>query len=597
MHYFIKNVCSLYSNFLEYMIYVELNHIDKNKEQLNMFLKQINGNCDAINDKSSCLWSISRCYTFSSITIRLFDVALTNSDINDIKSRQHKINFIHITIRPDHVFNLININNIWYYISSWMLLYSGVMIKIDNLNNFLDCIQLYFIDKNYKKHRSADDKFMKFIETYFIFKLHNNGGNMIKINNFSLINQLIYRTGENMIENMINLIKIKKSEIIKKKHYEFKILYGHSEILATKNTSLLLNKFFEQYVENNTELFLNANNNVNEKQFYDEYSYLIKNKDIIKSKFNYYFDNVIGKSKYVNKIIYLLLNYSLQGGYHSVKYNYNNDMVFGSNSYILNQIFMGNIINLHKPGFNMSNDKNCNMMFILKYYKLLQYYGCQNIFINLCTNLFKHYNKHTTYRITKQFCNIVKNNEIIGKLCLIKIYDDEYLYEFILFELNGIHIMMSELNSKNINDYLEYIYFFVNYNNMIFIEKLNDISLELFNGNIVNNFNYCGFLQQCKKYYLDILQNNNIYDASDALLFFCKQLKTNNDLLKFKTNKLDHELTTGVIFCLINLLFNENINGDDEMNYMIDISKIIYSDDYNFYKSIYLKLSKKNHVI
>ena len=129
------------------------------------------------------------------------------------------------------------------------------------------------------------------------------------------------------------------------------------------------------------------------------------------------------------------------------------------------------------------------------------------------------------------------------------------------------------------------------------VVNLNDISLELFNCNIVNNFIYCGFLQQCKKYYLDILQNNNIYDASDALLFFCKQLKTNNDLLKFKTNKLDHELTTGVIFCLINLLFNENINGDDEMNYMIDISKIIYSDDYNFYKSIYLKLSKKNHVI
>ncbi len=583
----------MYSNFLEYMIYLELNHLDKDTEQLDLFLKQINGKCDVINDKSSCLWSVSRCYTFSSITVRLFNVKLKHTDINYIKSHQFKINFIHFTINPDHVFNLIKINNSWYYVSSWMLLYSGVMIKIDNLNEFLDCLQMYFFDENYKKNRRANNKFMKFIETYFIFKLHNNDGNMIKINNFSLINQLIYRSGENMIENLLNLIK--------KKKYNFDISYGYSKILSTKDTSLLLDNFFNQYVNNKIELFKNVNNNVHEKYFFDEYEYLIKNKDVIKKNFNYYFDNDNGKNKYINKIIHILLNYSLQGGYNSIKYNHNNDMVFGSNSYVVNQMFMGNIINLQKPGFNILNDDNFNMMLIIKYYKLLQYYGCQNIFINLCVNLFKHYDKYTTYKITKQFCNIIKNNIIIGKLCLVNIFDHKYLYGFILFELNGIHIMITEFSSKNINDYLEYIYFFVNYNSMAFIEKLNDISLEPFNYNSDNNFNYYAYLQQCKKYYLDILHKNNIYDPSYAILFLCKQLKTKNELLKFKTNKLDYELTSGVIFCLVNLLFNENISNkkisnekisNENITYMIDIGKMIYSDDYDFYKSIYLKLSK-----
>ena len=610
MNGFIRKLCILYSYFLEYMIYVELKHYDKDDDQLEMFMKQINGTCDTINDKSSCLWAISRCYTFSTITRRLFDADLTLTTMENIRldiNKKNKLNFIGITIRPDHVFNLIKIENKWYYISSWMLLYSGVIIKIDSIDDFFDCLHLFFMVDTYKLNRSEqNERFMKFIQTYFIFKLNNNGDNILKINNFSLINQLIYRTGENMIEQMLNLTKFNKIKIIQKESYEFIISSGYCKILENKNHEKIVENFFNIYINSiDKKIFVdsNTNNNDNYIFFYDEYKYFKNNKKI-QTKFCNYFDSIYGVNKYIIKIKFLLQKNEMLGGEHSFKYTSQNNMHFINNSYILNQIFMGNIINLQKPGFTIINDNKCNLLMILKYYKLLQYYGHSNIFDNLCVQLFLHYDNVKTYSVIKKYYYIQKNNNNIGKLCLVNIYDHKYLYGFIIFELNdiksktsNIHTIIPEFYSENANDYLDQIFVFTNYNDIVYIENVKDIKLKVYNPDIIQ-IDYCQYLNDCKQYYYNLFKSNNISNPVDGFLFLCNGIKTGNDKLAFRSNDLNYELNNGILFCLIKLLFNENNinNSNNNMHSsMFDLGYIIYGNDYDFYKYLYIELNKRFH--
>ena len=76
---FIQNIGMLYNYFLEYMMFIELNYHNVNNNQSELLLKNLNNECDPINDKSSCLWAISRCFTFSSITKKIFNVKETES--------------------------------------------------------------------------------------------------------------------------------------------------------------------------------------------------------------------------------------------------------------------------------------------------------------------------------------------------------------------------------------------------------------------------------------------------------------------------------------------------------------------------------------
>ena len=261
---------------------------------------------------------------------------------------------------------------------------------------------------------------------------------------------------------------------------------------------------------------------------------------------------------------------------------------------------MGNKINLQKPGFSIINDNNCNLIMLLKYYKLLQYFGHDNLFVNLCTNLFSHYDKIISYSIKKKFYHIQKNNINIGKLCMINVYDHNYLYGFILFELNSttsdasnVHVILPESYSENVYEYLDQIFIFINYNDIIYIENIKDIKFIEFSPDIIN-IDFCNYLYDCKKYYDDIFKIYNILEPVDAFLFLCDKIKVNDIDLNFKTNDLKYELNHGVIFCLIKLLFNENITKEQSYSSMFDIGYVIYGNEYEFYKNLYIKLD--NHI-
>ena len=298
----LKNITNIYSYFIEYLTYIEI-FTDDNDNQKNMLIKFLQDKCNPIEDKSSCLWSYTRCSTFNKITKKLFinDNSLENCNIEYLKKNIDNIGFINVNINPDHVFAIIKIENKWYYVSSWMLLYTGVIIYIEDINNFLDCLNDFFIDKNFKKLRKDKlNKFIKFIEQYFVYKLHNFSNNtIVQINNINLINQLIFRTGENMIEKMINLIRISKESITKyDDEYEIKLRYNDT-VSSYNDINLIYTNFYNNYVKNiNKNLFISE-----VKELLWEYELLLSYNDDIIENLNLLILNYNKKHSY-NKYIY-----------------------------------------------------------------------------------------------------------------------------------------------------------------------------------------------------------------------------------------------------------------------------------------------------
>jgi hypothetical protein len=616
---FIQIIGMIYNYFLEYMMFIELNYHNVNIEQVELLIKNLNNNCDPIYDKSSCLWAVSRCYTFSSITKKLFGIK-ESQIIKKIKNISYEnINFIHITIIPDHVFNLFKFKNEWYYISSWMLLYSGVIIKIRDINDFMLSIRKYFESSNFLINRRKNyDHFMSFIEKYFIFKLLNiNDGNIIKINNFNLINSLIYRTGENMIEQMLNLNKIKKNVTINKQNnYELKIFTNNINLKNDDELAYdyIINNFYDNFV-NSKNILLDV-----KSEFNNDYHFLKNNKHnfkkIIKSSFGlnkyqskiihytlkiYNYNDTTHNSSYKNITLINKQNYhkiEKYGGYFSHEL-YNDGFLHFNNNYVLNQIFMGNVVNLYNPGFRTKNDDNCNIIIVLKYYNILNYFGYTQIFETLCEYLFNHYLKQKTYIIKKKYYSIINDNkQSESKVCVVNIYDNTYLYGFLIIKHNNkIQIILLESdNGKEISQdkILSHIYHIYTYEKIILIDDEHKLSLKKYNNIVANEINYCNIIEQCKKYYLDIIYKNNINTLKEFYLFLCNNIVNGNiELLKFKSTDLLNELTNGIIFDIIDLIHHDNNNTNyTKTSYMIDLGELIVNNNkYLFYKKLYSSLT------
>jgi hypothetical protein len=617
---FIKKLNKLYSYFLEFMTYIELSYYDDNEDQLELFIKTIERKCDPINDKSSCLWAISRCFTFSSITKRLFNVNLKSKVQFDSLFINRKIkgtiNFINISLNPDHVFNLIKIGDCWYYISSWMLLYSGVIMKIDDIESYLNKLYIYFIKSNFKKNRKQNyTDFISYIETFFIYKLEQYGdNNTIKINNFSLINQLIHRTGENMIEQMLNLIKVKKDKIVDNKVNKYNVYFNIGYINNIDDINIIYDNFYEQYIKKCT---LNTNNNyIN--TYFDEYFALKKysKPSFFKTLDTMFNNEIVSNNKYINKIIKLILTDNKKfnelyqkiiskhfGGNYSIKYK-NDDFQFMSNSHILNNIFMGNIIKLHNPGFEIKNEDGCNIINIVRYANLLKHLVKENIFENICYYLFKHYDELKTYIITKKFYCIKNKNDKnkIGELCILNISDHDHLYSFIILNINdNINIIFPELIIIDEKDIIRYVYDFIATKKSVQIIKIQEIILESYKIDTVEDINYCKILNNLKQNFMEYINKYNIIDSAFAgqqqvyiLLFiiygFYNNMFTNILITKF--DSLDALLSNSIIFDIVYLLFDDNIK-DVSYTYNINIGTIFYTiNEYTFFKELYLNLKR-----
>ena len=599
---FIQNICMLYNYFLEYMMFIELNYHNVNNNQSELLLKNLNNKCDPIDDKSSCLWAVSRCFTFSSITKKLFGFknSFKVKKIDDIS--YNNVNFIHITIVPDHVFNLFKFQGEWYYISSWMLLYFGVIIKISDINEFMMSIKRYFESKNFLINRKDNhEHFIGFIEKYFIFKLFNvNDGLIIKINNFNLINNLIYRTGENMIEQMLNLNKIKKNSTINRKHrYELKIFADTINLENDDDLAFdkIIENFYNEYV-GNSNIFTNSHN-----EFTDELIFLKDHRN----KFKKIITSSRGLNKYLSKLIQFTLNmykykkpidYEKNGGNFSYEM-YKDGFLHFNNNNALNQIFMGNMVKLYNPGFRTQNDDSCNIIFVLKYYNILKYFGYTNIFETLCEYLFDHYSEQKTYIIKKKYHKVIKSDgQHLAKVCVINIYDHIYLYGFMIIESNNkIQIILLESdNGKEIrqNKILSQIYNIIAYEKIVLIEDEQNLSLLRYNVDFVGEkINYCKILEKCKRHYLEIIYKNNIKTLKEFYLFLCDNIVSGNiEPLKFKSSDLLNELTNGIIFDILDLIHQEPNEDNTKTSYMIDFGDLLVNNNkYLFYKKLYNSLT------
>jgi len=604
----LKNITNIYSYYIEYLTYIEI-FTNDNDNQKNMLIKFLQDKCNPIEDKSSCLWSYTRCSTFNKITKKLFinDNLLENCNIEYLKKNIDNIGFINVNINPDHVFAIIKIENKWYYVSSWMLLYTGVIIYIEDINNFLDCLNEFFIDKNFKKLRKDKfNKFIKFIEQYFVYKLHNFSNNtIVQINNINLINQLIFRTGENMIEKMINLIKISKESITKyDDEYEIKLRYNDT-VSSYNDINLIYTNFYNNYVKNiNKNLFKSE-----VKELLWEYELLLSYNDDIIENLNSLILNYNKKhsyNKYIYKIKQLLeinkkklfssfpfREVPTQGGsYISIRKDETKKDLYFNNFVLLNQLFMGNKVKIYSPGFEILNDDICNIINIVKYYNLIEKHYKNNVFESITFYLFNHFNSSNLYKTTKKYYKI---NYSLGKVCKISFLDNEKdIYSIIIIHINkGFHLIFPEFI---IDDITLYIKEFVNHNSIIKINKIDNINLQEYHIKSVSKYDYCNFLFNLKKTIIDYVNHHKIkFDIINIFLYLLYIFENDKKKLKFfefisKIFNTDKIIDNDIIFDIIKLIFDENINKVSN-NFGIDIKSISFNNyDHLFFKNLYIKL-------
>lgn len=341
--YFIGNIIGY---FLNYLIFIQTLFISKNEYHNTLLFKNLNNKCD-INDSTSCQWSLTRCATFSDIIIRCL-IPLDSTQQLKLLKPYYKLktyisknilttsNLITIMIYPDHIFNVIKINNTWYYISSWMLLYKGVIIKIENFEIFIDTIDKYFIDVELINNRKKSQlEFEIFINKYFITKLQINPEdtfNYIKINNFSILSQLLFIGNQSSVFDMLNIISSKSSD---KSYYDVYISINSSNILDKFDLKQLINSIYVNYVENINNKLLNTQL---ETYTHDYYKYNINQNTEVIDDYNelYSLYNDINTCNTDIDIFNLLsakfINIQLYGNKRNVDSGTTN-IVYGTNKY------------------------------------------------------------------------------------------------------------------------------------------------------------------------------------------------------------------------------------------------------------------------
>ena len=131
-------------------------------------------------DEKSCnnIYGNTRCFTTTDVLLdNILFVTKTNIiKIDNIRSNNSlKLslylniithNLVKIAIVPDHIFYIYKIDNNWYLFSSWIYFYNFNINKIENIEEFLDFLDIYFVQNNKTDH----NRYQYLLQKYFFYK-------------------------------------------------------------------------------------------------------------------------------------------------------------------------------------------------------------------------------------------------------------------------------------------------------------------------------------------------------------------------------------------------------------------------------------------
>lgn len=653
--YILGNIIGYYLN---YLFYVETIMDQNDNYQNKMLMKQILQKCNPSIDKSSCIWAMSRCYTFANIIINCLTTSNEANNMKHIQNVQNmkkifnentSTNLIRISIKPDHVFNIIKVNNSWYYISSWMLLYKGIIVKIKNIMDFFDNIHMFFIDKDFKSNRTKKyKKFELFINKYFIFHLQypsNDNEGYIKINNFGIITQTIYRTGENMITNMLNITNMNGSMINDKDtKYTITMKIYSSDILSNLSITDMIKEIYIKYVKNVDEnIFAQLNNTkilTREFEILDDFNELNKlnqSKITLKLLDKFYnFDATLIKTfKYKTKTIQLLsskyaelkknntlMNLTkgklknilndlikideFKGGSSSMKYyKRTNYMHIEPISFVWNQMFFGKTITFHNLGVAINDANNCNIFLLLKYSILIKHLikNKTKLFFNITDNLFANYGTNT-YSIKKKYYSFDINNNK-NYICVISITDDtQQLCDVIIIEMNNgndseINVIFPETYINNQNDILLNINQFIITNGITIFKDFSDIELVPFKNTFDSSIDLCKILVEFKEQINDAFNVFNLTETNNYGSIMMILIDNMIELTNIDATEKNLQLLLNnnlFLFDIIKIYYDKSIISlnNNPITYGMNIGTTLteHYNSHDFFKKIYGDLTK-----
>ena len=597
---------SLLNKYLYYMIYIYLKYIDKN-DQYDDFSSFFNNECS----NSGCNWAISRCLTFVKILFSLLGSVDDNIIIYELHKNDYNIDInelikykcMRVRIYPDHTFMLINLDNQWYYYSSWMLLTSGIIFKIDNIELFIENITLFF-GKNYKENRKNNKyRYLSFIYKFFYNKtkiINHNSSIIIKHKKlikylskthddddilydmfnygkkyeltFFCVNKFIYYGNENKFVNDITSNLIINNFIYKfifidvQKNIHNNIHYFEIIKHKLQKKFIIFNKKKYELKYNNHKLnnskLINSKL-INPKSINSFYNHIFNNNNNIYNNydvFKYYLIDMIYSNINNIKNIDIHNNFLFELKNKNKNNNNNNNKFFHQNGGVNNSfdLITKNIIEIHNVIIGSSTINMINIFCLIKFSNILNYinYSNLNIFFILVNFLYDFSNLSVLNDKNNKFLN-----NIHKKLFKCS-YNDKLIYIFII-TIDDLNIIIIYNDNKNTI-------------NLIYDFNINFNIKNIFNINNDNNLiDITTFDNNCIFNEIQIDDILTINYKSKLKLSFQHML---NDLYFIKHNIFFQTNDTNLINSFLNIcsLFTDNIN--DNIDLIINLYLLINDD-------------------
>lgn len=552
------------------LLFLYLNKNQSSHEtEMDMFCNELVGNSYACATN----YGKTRCGTSSNIMDEIFGLKKTNpiliinqegyknehgltQKMEQIKRNIENTNIIKISICPDHIFNIIKLNNNkWYMLSSWMILYNFNIIEI-NIDDFIEDFMVFYYKYNNKTQYVTqydvdfEEPYKRFLAKYFIYTMSVYRNSVHIDMNLRNVRQLT-----NINEDVLNVLGNNNDFI-------YKDFYGeNNNYTYTHNFSMWFYNCNQNNIALNIEpFFIDLNNLLNNcednKIYYKIKDWIMKNKHVFnKTKSTEYFDSLVSLAN------------SLKNLYKFYKEKYTitfNESIFEDNlkfipEYSNMQYYTDHLLNRVKNQyggiFPYRNLKKIDIEKIQKspsYFEILYKYWHILGGKYVLSNMFR---KKKIYDSNGEFINDI-NNLCYNNVIKIKIYNNktQQVVSWFIFKSfypsinstyeNPTYIILynnqeyNELNSKkmimincenanNIYDIMHYKYTIIGNTILRSINDINDTIIESKCYEIDNDKVY-KIINKCVHEYL------NLFDASKFMEKNTINLNENNRLVKLK---------------------------------------------------------------
>ena len=385
------------------------------------------------------------------------------------------------------------------------------------------------------------------------------------------------------IDNFINSIILNYKNNNKIDYY-INYLMKNDDIATfdKNNDKLQLDQNFEKYIYLINDLLgkngnqnidiINDNNNIfNDINFFknrqnhntittNDFKFNLKNNSL----FQLLYSNLIFKIKLRNILVNKYLD-NLKENYYS-SYNYNSSYERNNYYYLIYNLLISTIININYYSKKNSKTLDENIELLYNSYNILfDLLGLnKNIFLLSINILQKIYNNFKDEKIKKEEPINEKNINIITLLKLLfKIYEINYKPEFDYNNFRYNYIYLNEIDNTNINILINNLKID---ENKKYFDKLNEIKIDIFNDELINNI-----LIEYHKYFTI---NKYKYSINQDI-FFDEEIYDINKYINEDINKInDEELLN--FYNNNKMLFNfMNIKNIDELKENINFNKLI----------------------